>query len=183
MLIGHRLIASVSPDGRTLLSVGDSSKVYLHSITGGARITFSPITTLTVPASSSSSPSPLYSDVYSYLYSTLPASFSTSFSSDGTKFAVASQEGVVVVWDVRSSKPLKAYESNKNRGSGAERPRRQGNASGWLGNDAWDWARFGSLAPGWGFRNVKFSPAGSGKELITFIEVRLEWSSLYTSVR
>ncbi len=32
--------------------------------------------------------------------------FSTAWNSDGSKFAVASQEGVVVVWDVRSGEPL-----------------------------------------------------------------------------
>ena len=33
--------SSISPDGRTLLSVGDSPYVYLHALSGGARITFS----------------------------------------------------------------------------------------------------------------------------------------------
>ena len=42
--------SSISPDGRTLLSVGDSSNVYFHHISGGARLTFSPIKTLTIPA-------------------------------------------------------------------------------------------------------------------------------------
>ncbi|EEB94662.1 hypothetical protein MPER_06488, partial [Moniliophthora perniciosa FA553] len=82
--------SSISPDGRTLLSVGDSSKVYLHRISGGSRLEFSHITTLQIPPPDRS---PL-------TYTTsLAASFSTAFSADGTKYAVASQEGVVAVWD------------------------------------------------------------------------------------
>lgn len=153
--------SSVSPDGRTLLSVGDSSQVFLHNLSGSSRLTFTPVSTLTLPAPSPSAYGPV---------STIPASFSTAFSPNGTKFAVASQEGMVVVWDVRSSKPFKVYESDKSRlpswcrsGSGL--------ASGYLYDDPWDWARGGARAPGWGFRCVKFNdPVGHGRELMTFTE-------------
>ncbi|KAJ8516621.1 hypothetical protein ONZ45_g6092 [Pleurotus djamor] len=152
--------SSISPDGRTLLSVGDSPKVYLHHITGGARITFAPIHTLTLP------PPDSYPLNYS---SSLAASFSTAFSADGSKFAVASQEGLVAVWDVRSSKPLKVFQTDKSRmppstGNGA--------ASGWLSDDPWDWTRGHSKAPGWSVRSVKFGCGGHGlgKELMVFTE-------------
>lgn len=149
-----------------MLSVGDSPKVYLHRLTGGARISFTPITTLAIPPPDIS---PL-----NYSSSSLAASFSTAFSSNGTKFAVASQEGVVVVWDVRSSKPLKIFQTDKTRlppskGSG------NGSASGWLSDDPWEWTRGNSKAPGWSVRSVKFGNGGeggnSGKELMSFTEV------------
>jgi WD40 repeat protein len=107
--------------------------------------------------------------VYTSPESALAASFSTSFSNDGTKFAVASQEGVVVVWDVRSTKPLKVFESDKTRGSAS------GSWTTWPPNDSWDRPRFRVLAPGWGFRSVKFSPSGSGKEVMVFTEVIIDF--------
>jgi WD40 repeat protein len=138
------------------LSVGDSSKVYLHQISGGARLSFTPIRSLNIPSP----------DISPFSYSTsLAASFSTAFSADGSKFAVASQEGVLVVWDVRSTKPLKVFQTDKNRVPGGG----NGAASGWLVDDIFDWSGGGYRAPGWSVRNVKFG--GSGKELMTFTEV------------
>ncbi|KAG6332767.1 hypothetical protein ID866_6323 [Astraeus odoratus] len=153
--------SSISPDGRTLLSVGDSPKVYLHHLTGGGRITFSPIVTLHIP--------PPDTRFYS---AALTASFSTAFSADGMKFAVASQEGVVAVWDVRSTKPVKVVQTDKSRLPSGHLG--SGEASGWLSDDPYDWTRGNSKAPGWGTRNVKFSPGGTynrpGHELMTFTE-------------
>jgi len=153
--------SSLSPDGQTLLSVGDSPKVYLHRLSGGSRLTFTPITTLTLPPPDNSS---LY-----HISSNLAASFSTAFSSNGTKFAVASQEGAVAVWDVRSSKPLKVFQTDKNR-MPEGKSMMNGNASGWLSDDPWDWTRGGYQAPGWGVRSVKFGSGDSGKEIMTFTE-------------
>lgn len=141
--------SSISPDGRTLLSVGDSPYVHLHALSGGARITFSRLAQLSMPTSNSP-------DTTSY--SGGPASFSTAFSSCGTKFAVASQDGMCAVWDVRSTKPLRVFHTDRTSES-------------WY-DDTWDITRPGGKAPGWGVRNVKFSPAGrSGKEVLTFTEV------------
>ena len=97
------------------------------------------------------------------------ASFSTAFSGDGSKFAVASQEGLVAVWDVRSTKPLKVFETDKSR-----TPRREGNgeASGWLSDEIFEWSGSSFRAPGWSVRNVKFGGSGD-KEIMTFTEVRL----------
>lgn len=76
----------MSPDGRTLLAVGDTTSVYLYSISGGDSVSFYPSTT--------------HTDAFS------DAAFGTAWSSDGLSYAVASQDGCVKVWDVRSSKPL-----------------------------------------------------------------------------
>lgn len=159
--------ASISPDGRTLLCVGDSPDVYLHRITGGSRITLSPIVTLSLSSyiQHSHESTGGLSQV-----SSIPASFSTAFSADGSKFAVASQEGVVVVWDVRSTKPLKVFSTDKSRTTLSGRVA-TGAASGWMYDAPWDWARGGTRAPGWGVRSVKFSPPGVGREVMTFTEV------------
>lgn len=151
--------SSISPDGRTLLSVGDSSKVFLHRITGGGRITFSPIATLPIPPPDRSA---------TYHSFSLAAAFSTAFSTDGTKYAVASQEGLVAVWDVRSSRPFKVFQTDKSR-----TPTGNGASSSWLSDDPWEWTRGNSKAPGWSVRNVKFGAGGrngSGKEIMTFTE-------------
>ncbi|TFK93649.1 hypothetical protein K466DRAFT_80477 [Polyporus arcularius HHB13444] len=158
--------SSISPDGRTLLCVGDSPEVYLHRITGGSRITFAPIATLSLSSYIQHS-----HDATGGLsqVSSIPASFSSSFSADGSKFAVASQEGVVVVWDVRSTKPLKVFNTDKSRSPSTGRIA-TGAASGWVYDAPWDWARGGARAPGWGVRSVKFSPPGVGREVMTFTE-------------
>jgi len=152
-------VASISPDGRTLLSVGDSNKVYFNRISGtSSRVDFSHITTLTLP-------SPIFPASSSYSSSStssLAASFSTAFSADGSKFAVASQEGVVAVWDVRSTRPLRTFHTDKTR------------SPDWLSDDPWDWTR-GNKAPGWCARSVKFNGgdgARYGREVMTFTEVR-----------
>ncbi|KAI0833580.1 WD40-repeat-containing domain protein [Trametes gibbosa] len=156
--------SSVSPDGRTLLCVGDSPDVYLHRITGGSRISFTPIATLSLSAHIEHAHAGGSAPV-----SSVPASFSTAFSADGSKFAVASQEGVVVVWDVRSTKPLKVFRTDKTRASYPARMA-TGAGSGWLYDLPWDWSRNGTPAPGWGVRSVKFSPQGAGREVMTFTE-------------
>ena len=159
--------ASISPDGQTLLSVGDSSKVYLHRMSGGRCMSFIPITILTLPP-------PVYFPV-NYSSASPVASFSTAFSGDGSKFAVASQEGSVVVYDVRSSKPLKIFNTDKHRGSNGKDSVMNGSASGWLSDDPWDWSRGSSRAPGWGVRSVKFGSGGGfgypGREVMVFTEV------------
>ncbi|KAI0707284.1 hypothetical protein C8Q76DRAFT_629023 [Earliella scabrosa] len=158
--------SSISPDGRTLLCVGDSPDVYLHRITGGSRITLAPIATLSL-SSFIQHPHEVAGGFPQV--SSIPASFSTAFSADGSKFAVGSQEGVVVVWDVRSTKPLKVFSTDKSRSSTPGRMP-TGAASGWMYETTWDWARGGGRAPGWGVRSVKFSPPGVGREVMTFTE-------------
>ena len=168
----------MSPDGRTLLSVGDSPQVYLHHISGSSRLSFESIAKYSlVPYTPSIFTPQFYSQ---HAPPPLPASFSTSYSANGMKFAVASQEGVAVVWDVRSSKPLKVIETDRSRGR--ER-RATGEASGFMyEEDLWDWSRGGSRAPGWGIRSIKFSPEGAdGKEVLVFTEVSLSHSVAHGS--
>jgi len=154
--------ASISPDGRTLLSVGDSSKIYFHHMRGGDPVTFEQVHTLVLPSP----------DSLPVLYpSSLAACFSTAFSSDGMKFAVASQEGVVAVWDVRSTKPMKVIQTDKHRDIPSD--------DGYLSDDPTDWTLGQSKAPGFSVRNVKFSSGGvSGKEVMTFTQVRIGQCSL-----
>jgi hypothetical protein len=143
-------------------------------MTGGARITFNPLAQLTLPPFDS-----LPSAHLMYSSSALPASFCTAFSPSGSKFAVASQEGMVAVWDVRSRKPMKVFTTDRSRlppggagGMSRSGSRPMGTASGWLYEDTWDWTMPANRAPGWGVRNVKFSSGIGGKELMTFTEVR-----------
>ncbi|KAF7304740.1 DUF2415 domain-containing protein [Mycena kentingensis (nom. inval.)] len=147
--------SSISPDGRTLLSVGDSNKVFLHRLTGGGYVTATPIETLTLP----STPNPFSSPA-------LVASFSTAFSSDGSKYAVASQEGSVAVWDVRSTRPLKVFYTDKTRDCSSISA--NGERTSWDPQDWNHWKR----GPGWSTRVVKFGGGrgGSGKELMMFTE-------------
>ncbi|KAG7089279.1 hypothetical protein E1B28_010978 [Marasmius oreades] len=152
--------SSISPDGLTLLSVGDSSNIFLHRISGGSRLSFTPITNLTMPPPDRS---PL-----SFPSTSLAASFSTAFSHDGMKYAVASQEGVVAIWDVRSTKTLKVFQTDKGR-----LPSEGGHwTGGWLSDDPYEWTRGNSKAPGWSVRNVKFGSGGNGigREIMTFTE-------------
>ncbi|EIN09948.1 hypothetical protein PUNSTDRAFT_133719 [Punctularia strigosozonata HHB-11173 SS5] len=163
--------SSVSPDGRALLTVGDSNEVHLHHVTGSSRLSFQRTAKLILPLLASPHP-----NSYQFASQCAPASFSTAFSRNGSKFAVACQDGMVVVWDVRSTKPLKVFETNKTRGraescSGIEQ---EEEASGWLFEDPWSWARGGAgasaRAPGWGVRSVKFGGPPDGKEIMLFTE-------------
>jgi hypothetical protein len=151
--------------------VGDSPDVYLHRVTGGARVTFSPIMKLSLSPYIAITPTYTYAGYGLYpsyqSNNAVPASFSTAFSADGSKLAVASQDGVVVVWDVRSTKPLKVIQTDKERSSSTP----TGSASGWIYDSPFDWGRSQARAPGWGVRSVKFSPKGVGREVLTFTEV------------
>lgn len=68
--------------------------MYLYGIEGGANVTFSPAAT--------------------HEHAFTDAAFSTAWSSDGMSYAVASQDGCVKVWDVRSSIPLTELRGVEN---------------------------------------------------------------------
>ncbi|PWN27830.1 hypothetical protein BDZ90DRAFT_232214 [Jaminaea rosea] len=116
---------SLSPDGRSLVAVGDTPDVFLYHRHDDGFFT----KTATYQATSD-------------------ASFSTSWHPDGTKFAVASQDGVISVWDVRSKKKL------------AEIKTAQSSTVGLLTSNGADGAA----------RVVKFSPCG---RFLAFTEHRL----------
>lgn len=94
------------------------------------------------------------------------------------KFAVASQEGVVAVWDVRSTKPIKVIQTDKTRLPAGQHG--NGEANSMLSDDPWDWTRGNSKAPGWGARSVKFGAGGThgrpGHEIMTFTEVKFNFA-------
>ncbi|TDL15024.1 hypothetical protein BD410DRAFT_902795 [Rickenella mellea] len=145
---------SISPDGSTILSCGDSPQIYLHRLLPShprTPLTFIHLATYTLPTSplypspfSSTTSSPPTPNPYAAypsspyapsLYSPSPSwsswspwswpnpsgppssCFSTTWSSDGSKFAVASQEGMVCVWDVRSQEVLEGarWETQRER--------------------------------------------------------------------
>ncbi|SPO30042.1 uncharacterized protein UTRI_05881 [Ustilago trichophora] len=91
--------SSLSPDQRTLIAVGDTPEVFIHTVSRSGE----------------------YTKIATYTASS-DACFSTTWSPDGSKFAVASQDGVVSVWDVRSSRRLAAVSTSQaSAGSGAAR--------------------------------------------------------------
>ncbi|KAI8807093.1 WD40-repeat-containing domain protein [Cladochytrium replicatum] len=75
--------ASVSPDGRKMVAVGDTNAAYLFDISASGG--YQQIATWTA---------------------TSEACFSCSWNQTSEKFAVASQDGCVCVWDIRSSEKL-----------------------------------------------------------------------------
>lgn len=83
--------SSFSPDGRHVVSVGDTPEVFLFSV--------HPVTNE-------------LNKIATYTASS-DASFSTTWSPDGMQFAVASQDGIVSVWDVRSSKKIAALQTTQ----------------------------------------------------------------------
>ncbi|PWY99383.1 hypothetical protein BCV70DRAFT_162460 [Testicularia cyperi] len=93
--------SSLSPDQRTLLAVGDTPDVFIHHVARSGEHT----KVATYSASSD-------------------ACFGTTWSPDGSKFAVASQDGIVSVWDVRSSHKLaqlSTSQASMTSGNGAAR--------------------------------------------------------------
>nr|CDI56041.1 wd40 repeat-like protein [Melanopsichium pennsylvanicum 4] len=84
------------PPIQVMVTVGDTPQVFIHSI----------------------SPSGEHMKIATYTASS-DACFSTTWSPDASKFAVASQDGVVSVWDVRSSKRLAGVSTSQGGGGGS----------------------------------------------------------------
>lgn len=82
---------SVSPDGKKMIAVGDSNHVFLYDV----------------------SPTGGYTRI-STLHASNDASFSCAWNQSSEKFAVASQDGFVSVWDIRSSQKLAMLGSKQN---------------------------------------------------------------------
>ena len=83
--------ASISPDGSKLLAVGDSPQVYLYDISKNGS----------------------YQRTSTLIAST-DASFSCAWNQSSDKFAIASQDGFVSVWDIRSSEKMVKLGSKQN---------------------------------------------------------------------
>lgn len=94
-----------------------------------------------------------------------PACFTTAWSNDGTKFAAASQDGVIRVWDVRSGEPLSCGRWETGQGRSQLDP----GPSSSSGRRAEDLDQLGG-AP-WGVRTLKFAKNASGREVLVFTEV------------
>lgn len=84
--------ASVSPDGRKMVAVGDSNQVFVFDITASG-----------------------YYQRIGTLEGSKDAGFSCSWNYSSDKFAVASQDGVVSVWDIRKI----PFSSDSSSGSAA----------------------------------------------------------------
>lgn len=169
--------ASISPDLKTMVSVGDSTDVSLFEIIDGGR-EFKRVATYSAATDSG---------------------FSTSWSSDGRKFAVASQDGQVTVWDHRSSKPLAIFHTSSSESIGGrgvsmspsfnsdlassrrqargsqEHPWEHVGAGGILVDPATGLQSSGTSTSGReAARVVKFSPEGASRDLMVFTEVSQE---------
>lgn len=132
--------SSLSPDLRTMVTVGDSTDVYLHEVLDGGT-SFRRI------------------GVYN---AATDSGFSTSWSKDGRRFAVASQDGQVTVWDHRSSRPLAIFHTQ---------PQTPGHTR------YHEFDERATMEPPVGSQSgleaarvVKFSPEGSSRDLLVFSE-------------
>ncbi|OCF36577.1 hypothetical protein I316_01828 [Kwoniella heveanensis BCC8398] len=85
--------SSLSPDLKTMVSVGDSTDVNVFEVIDGGR-EFRKIAVYEAASD---------------------AGFSTAWSKDGRKFAVASQDGQVTIWDHRSSRPLAIFHTTATK--------------------------------------------------------------------
>ncbi|KAL5476654.1 hypothetical protein ACEPAI_2840 [Sanghuangporus weigelae] len=128
-----------------------------------------------------------------------PACFTTAWSADGMRFAVASQEGMVRLWDVRSKEPLgcagwetgpggaaaaaaaatasaSASASDATSGEAGSAQDGDESLSSAIATAAlnYDTQRalfeFTGGAPPWGVRSLKFARNPSGREVLVFTE-------------
>lgn len=109
---------SFSPDGQTLIAVGDTPEVFLYRRRSNKGSRDQGEDELDVPTASSGKPEiPGFEHLKTYR-ATSDACFSSAWHPDGTKFAVASQDGVVSVWDVRSEAKLAEIKTSQSANSG-----------------------------------------------------------------
>ncbi|KAL5514152.1 hypothetical protein ACEPAG_2240 [Sanghuangporus baumii] len=128
-----------------------------------------------------------------------PACFTTAWSADGMRFAVASQEGMVRVWDVRSKEPLGCAGWETGPGGAAAAAAAAAASASVSASDATSGAIVGAQdgdeslssaiataalnydtqralfeftggAPPWGVRSLKFARNASGREVLVFTE-------------
>lgn len=92
--------SAVSHDERKMVVVGDSNQVFLHDVSEATP--YKRIATLTTTSNPSKG-----------------ASFSCSWNANSDKFAVASQDGFVFVWDIRSQHQLACFPAYQQGTHGA----------------------------------------------------------------
>ncbi|KAH7320510.1 WD40-repeat-containing domain protein, partial [Rhizoctonia solani] len=162
---------SVSPDGRTMLAVGDDTRLQIFNVNARSSLVD-------------------FERVGSYTSGTEP-NFTSAWSANGLQFAAASQDGTVTVWDVRSSRPLSSWripqrsgyrprsvESSPAQSStsplsspylGAPRPYDSRFAGAYMNTEQFLWDP-STPGPGHGIRSLRFSPAGGNREMLVFTE-------------
>ncbi|KAK4687467.1 hypothetical protein P7C73_g2638, partial [Tremellales sp. Uapishka_1] len=180
--------SSLSPDLKTMVTVGDSTDVFLFEVVEGGK-EFRKIGVYTGTLS-------FVLDIQQLRLSfpgATDSGFSTSWSKDGRKFAAASQDGQVTVWDHRSSRPLAifhtsptaqptpSFTSDISSSRHLHLSPRSSLSDGWEMPDMEGYpilvdpvtgaARLGSSTSGReAARVVKFSPEGSSRDLMVFSE-------------
>ncbi|CAO3614577.1 unnamed protein product [Cunninghamella blakesleeana] len=82
---------SVSPDGSMMVSVGDDNNIHLFKLNANGHY-----------------------EMTSTMAVSRDANFSVSWNHSSDKFAVASQDGTVHVWDIRSQLPLCKFGGNEH---------------------------------------------------------------------
>ncbi|RKP26200.1 WD40-repeat-containing domain protein [Syncephalis pseudoplumigaleata] len=85
--------ASISPDGRRMVAVGDSNEIFMFDVRSGGYFH-----TATLKGAED-------------------AGFSTAWNRIGNQFVVASQDGRVIVWDIRSSEKLATLTCTQSDGT------------------------------------------------------------------
>ncbi|RXK35143.1 hypothetical protein M231_07591 [Tremella mesenterica] len=142
--------SSISPDLSTLVSVGDSTEINLFQVIDGGRE---------------------FKKIAVYNAAT-DAHFSSAWSKDGRKFAVASQDGQVTVYDHRSSLPLAKFFSTPTTPSSPSSPSfmsdLQSPAPLLIDPMTGDPRAGGSTSGRPASRVVKFSPEGSSRDILAF---------------
>ncbi|KAG9119254.1 hypothetical protein FRC07_005796 [Ceratobasidium sp. 392] len=171
---------SFSPDGRTMLAVGDDTRLQIFNVNGRSQMVD-------------------FEHVGSYTSGTEP-NFTSAWSASGLQFAAASQDGTVTAWDVRSSRPLASwhvpyrsgYRPHTTRPSSPPPPALvPARASVRVGSGAWrsyahsydpryagayiNTEQFmwdpSTQGPGHGIRSLRFTPRGaSSPEMLVFAE-------------
>ncbi|KAB5591551.1 hypothetical protein CTheo_5017 [Ceratobasidium theobromae] len=166
---------SISPDGRTMLAVGDDTRLQIFNVSARSTLVD-------------------FDRIGSYTSGTEP-NFTSAWSSNGLQFAAASQDGTVTVWDVRSSCPLASWRVPQRSGY---RPRAPGSspaqspqpttlpslppyaphlihpydpryAGAYANTEQFLWDP-STPGPGHGIRSLRFSPAGGNREMLVFTE-------------
>ncbi|KAG8724140.1 hypothetical protein FRC09_000098 [Ceratobasidium sp. 395] len=170
---------SFSPDGRTMLAVGDDTRLQIFNANSRSRLVD-------------------FEHVGSYTSGTEP-NFTSAWSASGLQFAAASQDGTVTAWDVRSSRPLASWHvpfrsgykpharplsppsapvptrASMRMGSGAWRTYQTYQydsryAGAYMNTEQFMWDP-STQGPGHGIRSLRFSPRGaSAPEMLVFAE-------------
>ncbi|ELU36456.1 WD40 domain-containing protein [Rhizoctonia solani AG-1 IA] len=161
---------SVSPDGRTMLAVGDDTRLQIFNVNSRSSLVD-------------------FERVGSYTSGTEP-NFTSAWSASGLQFAAASQDGTVTVWDVRSSSPLASWRIPQRSGyrphtaNAPTQPSTSPSSSPYLGPARPYDSRFAGAymnteqflwdpstpGPGHGIRSLRFSPAGGNREMLVFTD-------------